>query len=568
MVRVIIEIYGEEKFVFTSITLFSNLGERTKLVKMNSLLSAITTAIILFQQKQSCSAFLSPSARNKVYNGNHYLHLHKQTITTTLFAQKQTRSSLLKPPDKATSSSRSTTKPKTEQIIDKSDGTETNEEVYGAKFFGGSAVKEELFDAESEEQADKLLKLYPPKKKVTNIDDGEEKEEQIYYRFKDKDAFPDEGACIVAQRLQAAINQALYISEEDNSDYSNGIYSSSIQWNTPFSKDPKSQSPIDELENALNFYKRIDVAIIAAKTIQTGEKQIMEIRWEISLLWPNVIESRVLITGTSTVTFDTKSSTIISQQDKLDTGGNDGKDIIKAISSQVQPRFWDLYHIGMTPSCERMPRIPPGSKNKDFLSSYNIFEIPPRLVLQPTIVDLGGRETREAQSIPNHAFTSIIKTTGPTAQRYVTTSPVEVSIRRQSSDDGGIKSVISWNIPLSPEFVSFKDEMPILVSDEDKEEGKEPTNSFVYQPRRLVATMKYGGSAQDVEVTDLRKKLYEQVVKDGLKPKLGEEGRPQFFFLQNDAKACFTGDGGLGMVVYEWRPKSVDSNEVGIELEL
>lgn len=541
---------------------------RTKFVKMNSLFSAITTTIILFQQKQSCSAFLSPSARNKVHNGNQFFHLHKQTIPTTLFAQKQTRSSLLKPPDTASSSSSSATKPKTKQIIDKDDGTETNEEVYGAKFFGGNAVKEELFDAESEEQADKLLKLYPPKKEVTNSDDDEKKEDQIYYRFKDKDAFPDEEACIVAQRLQAAINQALYISEEDNSDYGSNIYSSSIQWNTPFSKDPKSQSPIDELENALNFYKRIDVAIIAAKTISSGEKQTMEIRWEISLLWPNVFESRVLITGTSTVTFDTKSSTIIAQQDKLDIGGNDGKDIINTISSQVQPRFWDLYHIGMTPSCERMPRIQPGSKNKGFLSSYDIFEIPPRLVLQPTIVDLGGRETREAQSIPNHAFTSIIKTTGPTSQRYVTTSPVEVSIRRKSSDDGGSKSVISWNIPLPPEFISFKDEMPILVSDEDKEDGKEPTNNYIYQPRRFVATMKYGGSAQDVEVTDIRKKLYEQVVKDGLKPKLGDEGRPQFFFLQNDAKACFTGDGGLGMAVYEWRPKSVDSNEVGIELEL
>jgi len=61
--------------------------------------------------------------------------------------------------------------------------------------------------------------------------------------------------------------------------------------------------------------------------------------------------------------------------------------------------------------------------------------------------------------------------------------------------------------------------------------------------------------------------LYEQVTKDGLRPKL-VEGRPQFFFLNNDAKACFTADGGLGMAVYEWRPAFVKSNEVGIELEM
>ena len=69
--------------------------------------------------------------------------------------------------------------------------------------------------------------------------------------------------------------------------------------------------------------------------------------------------------------------------------------------------------------------------------------------LQPTIEDSGGRETRAAQSIPNHAFTSIIKTTGPTAQRYITTSPVEVSISRTASSS---KSLISWNIPLPPEL--------------------------------------------------------------------------------------------------------------------
>jgi Ni,Fe-hydrogenase I small subunit len=77
----------------------------------------------------------------------------------------------------------------------------------------------------------------------------------------------------------------------------------------------------------------------------------------------------------------------------------------------------------------------------------------------------------------------------------------------------------------------------------------------------------YGGFPQDPEVPGIRKKLYEQVMKDGLKPKLDENNRPQFFFRQNNVKACYT-EGGLGMSVYEWRPKFVESNEVGIELEL
>ena len=43
-----------------------------------------------------------------------------------------------------------------------------------------------------------------------------------------------------------------------------------------------------------------------------------------------------------------------------------------------------------------------------------------------------------------------------------------------------------------------------------------------YESRRLVATLTFGGSAQDKEVSaDVRKQLYEQVTKDGLyKPKL------------------------------------------------
>ena len=484
---------------------------------------------------------------------------NSQWKSTQLHVIKQTRSSLLNPP-----------KPKSK--TEKSNEEEANEEIFGTKFFGGSAIKEELFDAEAEAQADKLMKLYPRKTTalLDKIDVTEESKEDssTYNRFMDQNAFPHEEARAIAQRLQSSINYALYDSDDISE---SNIYSSNLQWNTPFSKDAKSRSPLDELENALDFYKRIDVAIVAAKNLSVSGNtnvQQMEVRWEMSLLWPNAFESSVLITGTSTITVDLQSSTILSQTDKLDNGGKEGKDIIKSIFSQIQPRFWDLYHVGMTPSAQMMPHVEPSSKGKGILSSYELFEIPPRLVLQPTIVDSGGRDTREGESLPNHAFASTIKTTGPTAQRYVTTSPVEVSIRRSTDGDGVSKSIISWGIPLPPEYVSNYSELSKLLLDEDKAEGNDPTNGYVYQPRRLVATMKYGGNAQDVEVTEIRKKLYEQVIKDGLKPKLGEGGRPEFFFLSNDTKACFTGDGGLGMVVYEWRPKSANTNEVGIDLEL
>lgn len=497
-----------------------------------------------------------------------------RTTPTTLYVQKQTRSSLLTPPVNKSAPVPSSSKPKQEK--------EENEEVFGAKFFGGSAIKDELLDDTIEEQADKLSKLYPPAAKKENEVDDEVERPTSYNRFMDPDAF-DDASRSLAQRLQTAINQALYMAEDGNGSVGSvSVYSPTLQWNTPLSKDASSKTPLDELTNALDFYKRIDVAIVGAKCSNgnggnnNAGVQSMDVKWEISVIWPNVFESRVLITGSSTLTVDMTEQMILSQTDKLDNGGTDGTDTIKAIYNQVQPRFWDLYHVAMTPSAETMTRCVPSAKSggggsSGPLSNYNVFEIPSRLVFQPSMEDLGGRDARTAQALPNHAFSSLIKTTGPKAQRYVTTTPVEVNIRRNKDD----KSVITWNVALPPEFVSYCDELPLGSRGSDDvdggddnqltEEGAECT--YAYQPRRLVATMPFGGLAQDVEVSDVRKALYERVMKDGWKPKLDGK-RPQFFFLNNDAKACFTGNEGLGMAVYEWRPELSNSNEVGIELEL
>jgi hypothetical protein len=479
---------------------------------------------------------------------------------TCLLAKKQSRSTLLNPVKD-----------------DDKGGTagvkEEVEEVYGTKFFGGSAVKEELFDEALEEQADKLIALYSTNSKATKV--GEDSSSQMYSRFSDTDAF-DPACRNFAQVLQAAINQALYLpldetQETVTANLPNQIYSPTVEWKTPFSRAKDSKNPLDELTNSLNFFKRVDVAIISAKSIgktnvndgnnlSDGKVENIQIRWEISLLWPNIWESRVLLSGTSNVMVDTERMMILSQNDCLDCGGKDGQDVIQAIASQIQPRFWDLYHIGMTPSAEMMPRMNPGGSaaKKGAFSNYNVFEIPPRLVLQPTIVDEGGRDARQAEAVPNHAFTCAIKTTGSKAQRYTTTSPVEVSIRRSLDDES---SLISWNIPLTPEFLSYYDELPLG----DVMDGE--TTKYCYQPKRLVATLPFGGYAQDKDVSDVRKTLYEQVTRDGLKPKMSN-GKPQFFFLNNDTKACFTADGGLGMAVYDWRPKFAKCNEVGIELEL
>ena len=475
-------------------------------------------------------------------------------LSTTLNAKKQSRSSLLQTKDvEKPSNVKSTIQTPTES-------EKEDEEVFGAKFFGGNAIKDELLDESIEEQAVKLATLYPKKSKIEDEIDSEI-ESTGYKRFDDSIAF-DLACRDFAKKLQKAINQALYTTVDgEEVVLPSQIYSSNLKWETPLSKSNQSKNPLDELTYGLDFYKRVDVAVTSAKLQNgdgTGKVEKVKIRWEISLLWPNTWESRVLIPGTSDLTVDMEQGIILSQTDKLECGGKDGQDAVAAISSQIQPRFWDLYHIGMTPSAEIMQRAK-ASVEKGAFSKYNVFEIPERLVLKPRTADQGGREARQAEALPNHAFTSIIKTTGPKAQRYITTSPVEVAILREND-----KSIIEWKVPVPAEFVSNYDEMPIGdLGDVDEDD----TCEYSYESRRLVATMSFGGSAQDKEVSDVRKQLYEQVTKDGLKPKL-VNGRPQFFFLNNDAKACFTGDGGLGMAVYEWRTASSKSNEVGIDLEL
>uniref|UniRef100_A0A7S2I5R8 Uncharacterized protein n=1 Tax=Helicotheca tamesis TaxID=374047 RepID=A0A7S2I5R8_9STRA len=455
-------------------------------------------------------------------------------------------------------------------------------DVVGAKFFGGSAVKDELFDLKEEESALELLK----KGRVTTVatrddeeggaedDEEEEEEDRVYNRFEDDLAFTDDFAKKVSMALQLQMNEILYDDNDNDVDDDDRVsvqYSKAAKWDTPLRNSKSSSSPLEELQNAKQFYNRIDVAILSASSSSNNE---MSLRWEISLLWPSPWQPQVLLTGTSKLTLDASSSdTIIitSQTDKLDDGGKQGTDITSALSSQLLPRFWDLYHIGMTPAAERSPLLPPTKSSSSFLAPYKLYELPPRLYCETTLPS-SLREYREADVIPNHAFVTAIKTMGPNKQTYVTTTPVQVSIiRRPSSsssssspDKKTSKNVIQWNIPLPPQFTS-NPTLPLPSSDNNDDE----TCTYQYQPsKRLIATLPYNGSIQDNEITVARKKLYDAVVKDGYKPVLDKDsGRPKFFVYYNDVKACFTRD-GLGMAVYEWRPDFGRGNEVGIELEM
>jgi len=459
--------------------------------------------------------------------------------------------------------------------------------VEGAQFFGGSKQKEEFYDPEAEAAAGEELKMRLRKAAAelssslkgatanATASVSSSSPLLVLDRFLNRDAFDTDVAADVARSVQAMANQVLYGDSErtttSDSDRQQQLYAYApdVEWMSPFSSAAKSTSPLSALQYAKQFYRRIDVAVTGGRQVQGGSSSssslsvaamTIELCWEISVVWPTLWEPRVLVTGTSQLTIDDDNDTkrILAQVDRPDND-SDGY-----IVSQLLPRFWDVYHIGMTPSSEMSPKLI-AKKTGSLFSNYELYTLPARWYWSPSQLDLGTREDSNAATVPNHAFTTVIKTMGPQKQEYVPVSPVQVSLVPAK---GGSGLRLEWLIPIAVNTLALNTDLliPSPGADEDVDPEEQAECRYVWVDRRQVATVPYGGSPQDAEITDVRKKLYEQVVKDGLKPKLDESGRPKFFFWQNSVKACYT-DEGLGMAVYEWRPKFSKPSAVGIELE-
>jgi len=417
--------------------------------------------------------------------------------------------------------------------------TADEDKVVGTDFFGGAKLKDDLFDPVLEATATVELK------------------KTRYIKWEDRNAFVDDVSRALAKSLQGQLNGLLY-AEDESPAQPEYVYSKQLQWSSPLisgdDKEGASTTPFEELSKGLEFYRRLDVAITSGRSLSST---VVELRWEISVAWPNSWESRVLITGKSILTLSDQKE-IMKQVDIPDD-----EDISASILAQVTPRFWDAYHLGMGPSAELSPLIAKRNGGGLF-SRYTLCKVPPRLVYQPTLLDVGGREDAAAELVPNHSFCDYIKTTGPYKQRYVATSPVELQIVRSKELPNTPR--LKFSLPLSVE-VQTNPTMPLPGDDPETFAEADADVEYVWQTERTVATVPYGGSPQDEEVTGLRKKLYEAVIKDGYQPKLDVSGRPIFFFWSNNIKACYTPETGLGMCIYEYRLKAANGNCVGIELE-
>lgn len=428
--------------------------------------------------------------------------------------------------------------------------------IEGSQFFGGNKQKVEFYDPIAEATAG------------TEFLEAVASNRTLFNRFADRRAFETNKVADLAQQLQQRINQILYPDEQ--TDIQGALkYSSKLQWVTPLAR-KGNNDPLDELRSSRDFYRFVDLAITGGRSASNDRSGVssFELRWELAVEWPTVWEPRILLTGTTMLDMSPSGNEIVRQVDALD---HPSSDLFACIRDQILPRFWDVYHIGMTPSAELSPTIP--EKTSSLLSNYRLSRLPPRWYIQATMLDLGSREDANAAMVPNHAFGCVIKTMGPQKQRFVPTSPTQVQINllRETYNQQQQRQ-LQWLIPMSVEYIARKGQamslpIPDFYVEETDNPECEPQCSFVWNGERRIATVAYGGGPQDADITDVRKRLYDKVISDGLRPKLDASGRPCFLFFQHTVKTCFTPE-GLGMAVYEWRPQFIKPNEVGIELEV
>lgn len=432
--------------------------------------------------------------------------------------------------------------------IDYVDPDAPADEVVGTKFFGGNAEKEELYDPVAEEKA--------------NVKFEESSDTYTFDRFNNDNLvlFENDIISSIAKKLQLSFNAICHDDIDDNDEEMEGevpYSTTNFVWNSPL-KSKSNKTPLDEIMNAKDFYKRINVSILSGKEISSSSSSTssgsmdIELRWEVCIIWPAGYEPCVVVTGTSKLHLNQSNDNeyVITSQTDIP----DSKEYLTTIASQLTPRFWDLYHIAMTPSAQLLPRTILSNPNI-ITQPYTVYQIQPTFVLESTLKDT-NRDDRLGQSVPNHAFSTIIKTMGPKKQRYVPTSPIEIQIE---------KSKLKFDIYVPTEISAYT---TLLCSNDDNND-EDNTCEYTYRPKRIVATISYEGNAQDEKVSDLRKKLYQSIIKNNdseYKPKLSDDGKPIFFFWMNNCKACFVKD-GLGMAVYDYRPSFAKSNQIGIELE-
>ena len=264
--------------------------------------------------------------------------------------------------------------------------------IEGSQFFGGNKQKVEFYDPIAEATAG------------TEFLEAVASNRTLFNRFADRRAFETNKVADLAQQLQQRINQILYPDEQ--TDIQGALkYSSKLQWVTPLAR-KGNNDPLDELRSSRDFYRFVDLAITGGRSASNDRSGVssFELRWELAVEWPTVWEPRILLTGTTMLDMSPSGNEIIRQVDALD---HPSSDLFACIRDQILPRFWDVYHIGMTPSAELSPTIPEKTSSLATTS-----RAPPRSFAMSPLKDLyedfdaGRRNGRDPSPTRKHELSS------------------------------------------------------------------------------------------------------------------------------------------------------------------
>jgi hypothetical protein len=137
---------------------------------------------------------------------------------------------------------------------------------------------------------------------------------------------------------------------------------------------------------------------------------------------------------------------------------------VQAVASQLIPRWWDVWHLYLTPPAEK-----PLYRVVKKLAALEVREYYPRVAVEAEVFDVRARPRTEwAWVLPEAAFTDELRLQGRAEFRetYVTTSPIEVCV--ESVDwvppvEAGLNLTggaalpakrIRWSVPL-PSHLGF-----------------------------------------------------------------------------------------------------------------
>lgn len=291
-------------------------------------------------------------------------------------------------------------------------------------------------------------------------------------------------------------------------------------------------------------------------------------KWLRSGTWPLPHRPRVRATGSWVVEADPTNPSLIRRiEEKWDSP------LLGVVIPQTIPRFWDVWHLYMTPPAEK----PLYRVLRKYSGGLELREYFPRLVLEAQAIDSRPNQqfTDFVGTIPPSVFTDELQLAGKSEYRetYVTTSPLEIAVesydwtpppeaKKDTTEPIPSKRVL-WTMPMPSHLGLSTSKLPVPISEPNHEEGEK--GRHVVQGKRLVAVRTFKGTPQNEQYKNARKDLLALVKKEGLETVRTSKGRSRVWVYRNDMKLGFNLQGHLSIAHWEQKMYT-DNNEIAVEV--